>query len=411
MSTQKNKSPELAIYNELRHEEPLTFYALVGIENNRQVYTFSITYTELVEFFKPVPYDENSDLLLQRETQKSRINDICDYTKVDYAALPACGAILESFTVKQTSIPNVVQVTLPAEAFRYLFDGQGRLGGITKLLTSHAKFSTNTITIKGYKTEGVERDNQLFADWNGASSKPNKSICQSMDSRVLINTFTKQILKAESMHLINKRIDYTKASVTMSQSPKLWSLNQFNTVVQTILGVTAKSAEKLLADEEKRQFWTSFIVKYFNELLTVPVVESAITTDEGVKQAKEGTVIGTAVWLKGIAVTGRVVALHLMQNTEPGAKANWSLISGLDKIDFSKKNPEWIGRCLDFRGRFQDKSFNHKAVAAYLLTNLGIELPEELEVIEDEVLVAKSEQRKAEREAKQAEALADSDAA
>ena len=88
MLTQQNKSLELSIYNELRHEKPLTFYALVGIENNRQVHTFNITYAEIIEFFKPVPYDENSDLLLQRETQKSRINDICDYTKVDYAVNP-----------------------------------------------------------------------------------------------------------------------------------------------------------------------------------------------------------------------------------------------------------------------------------------------------------------------------------
>jgi DGQHR domain-containing protein len=393
----------LAIYNQLRHHEALECYAILGQENNRQVVTFNLSYTELVEFFKPVPYDENSDLLLQRETQKSRVNAICDYTKVDYAALPSCGAILEDFTIEETSLPSIVKLTIPAGAFRYLFDGQGRRGGIEKLLNTHPEFSSNDITIKGFKTEGVTRDNQLFSDFNGASSKPNKSICQSMDSRTLINTFTKEILKSDSMHLINKRVDYTKASVTLSQSPKLWSLNQFNAVVQTILGVTPKSAEKLLVDESKRQFWTGFVVKYFNELLNAPAIESAIATDNGVVVAKTETVIGTAVWIKGMAVVGRVIAMHLMQNTEPGTKADWSFMSALDAVDFTKSNTEWIGRCMDFRGRFQDKGFNHKAMAAYLLAQLGLALPEELEVIEDEVLVAKSEQRKAEREAKQAQ--------
>ena len=204
------------------------------------------------------------------------------------------------------------------------------------------------------------------------------------------------------MCVVNTRIDYTKASVTMSQNPKLWSLNQFNTVIQTILGVTPKSAEKLLVDEEKRQFWSGFITKYFNELLNVPVVLSAVSTEDGVIAAKKSTVIGTAVWLKGMAVTGRAIAMHLMQNTSPGTKVDWSFMSALDAVDFSKSNPEWIGRCMDFRERFQDKGFNHKAMAAYLLPLLGIPLSEELELIEDEVLVIKSEQRKAEREAKQA---------
>jgi DGQHR domain-containing protein len=394
---------EVAIYNELRHDKSLTLIALEGLENNRKVYTFNITYSELVEFFKPVPFNENSDLLLQRETQKSRKNNIFEYAKVDYAAFPACGAIFEAFTLEPTSIPNIVQLTLPAESFRYLFDGQGRLGGITKLLTENPEFSDNSIVIKAYETEGVIRDNQLFSDWNGATSKPNKSICQAMDSRTLINTFTKQILASESMSLINKRIDYTKASVTQSQSPKLWSLNQFNTVVQIILGVTSKSAEKLLADEEKRVFWSGFITAYFNKLIELPFLKSVVSTDDGVKKAKEETVIGTAVWLKGIAYTGKVIALHLLENTERGEKADWSFITHLDGLDYRKDNPEWIGRCLDFRGRFQDKAFNQKAIASYILKDSAIELPEEFELIEDEVLVVKSEQRKAERDAKKAE--------
>ena len=401
MNATTKDAPELEIYNALRHVQSLTCFALTSTENNRIAYTLSMTYAQLVRFFKAVPYDENADLLLQRETQQSRVNAICDYAKVDYAALPACGAIVEAIEVEDTALPNIVKLTLPAKSFRYLFDGQGRLGGINKLLMTQPEFSNNDIVVKAYLTQGLARDNQLFSDWNGASVRPNKSICQSMDSRSLINTFTKEILQSQSMQAINQRIDYTKASVTMSQSPKLWSLNQFNTVVQTILGVTPKSAEVLLADDDKRAFWTGFIVKYFDRLAGMDQIYAAISTDEGVIEAKAETVIGTSVWLKSMAVTGRVIALHLMQNTPAGESADWSFLSQLDEVDFSKGNPEWIGRCMDFRGRFQDKSFNHKAMAAYLLAQMNIVLPEELEVIEDEVLIVKSEQRKAEREAKQ----------
>ena len=391
------------IYDQLRHAQPLTFLALIGKENCRSVYTFNLTYKEFVEFFNLVPYDEHSDLLLQRETQKSRINELFAYTQIDYAALPACGAIVEDLNVQQTAIPNVVEVTIPPTAFRYLFDGQGRRAGIEKLLAAYPEFGANSISIKAYKTEGVERDNQLFSDWNGASVKPNKSICQSMDSRLVINTFTKDILKDFQMQDINSRIDYTKASVTLSQSPKLWSLNQFNTVVQTLLGVTTKSAETLLADEQKRLFWKGFIIRFFQQLSEIDVISAAISSNEGAIAAKEKTVIGTAVWLKGMAVTGRALALHLMETTEKGQQVDWSFMKQLNLVDYSRDNPEWVGRCMDFRGRFQDKSFNHKAMAAFTLNALALPLPEELEIIEDEVLIVKSEQRKAEREAKQAE--------
>lgn len=397
----------LAIYNELRHTNAFSFYAIVGVENDREVYTFNATYAELVDCFKPVPYDPNSDLLLQRETQVSRINSICDYSQVSYAAFPACGAILEQFSVETTVVPNVVRLTIPASAFRYLFDGQGRRGGIEKLLKLKPKFSNNSITIKGYKTEGVERDNQLFSDFNAAGLKPNQSIVQSMDSRTLINTFTKGILKDSAMTTINKRIDYTKASVTQSKSPKLWSLNQFNTVVQIILGVTAKSAEKLLKDEEKQAYWRGYIIKFFNQMAKTEAIQRALSSDEGAQQAKESTIIGTAVWLKGMAVAGKSIALHLLENTEPGTAADWSFMEKLSELDLSRDNDEWIGRCMDFRGGMQDKSFNHKAMAAFTLRTLGIPLPEELEVAEDDVLVAKSEQRKARRAAQQAQQQAE----
>lgn len=388
----------LAIYDSLRHQENFTGFAIQGKENNRTSFTLQMTYAEFVEYFKAVPYDPNADLLLQRETQGSRISAIYQYAKMDYAALPSCGAIVENLAVEPLSFQNLVKLTIPATSFRYLFDGQGRLAGIKRLLEKEQGFKDNTVSIKVYLTEGVEKDNQLFSDWNGSQNKPNASICMSMDSRKIINTFAKRILKSPNMSVFNSRIDYTKASVTLSSSPKLWSLNQFTTFVQLVLGVTAKSAETLLSDEEKQESWQGFIVKYINELQKLEAFGEGVRSDECVAQLKENSVIGTAVWLKAMAITGKIIALHLMQNTPSGQQADWSCLQTLNDVDFSKTNREWIGRCMDYRGRFQDKGFNHKAMAAYLLAHMGIELPEELEIIEDEVLLAKAENRKKQRE-------------
>lgn len=401
----------LPIYDKLRHQEDFSGIAFQGKENNQICYTLQMSYQDFVTFFKPVPYDPNADLLLQRETQSSRVASLYQYTKLDYATLPSCGAIVEQVEIEPLLHKDLVKLTIPAQAFRYLFDGQGRLGGINRLLEKEVGFGDNHISIKVYKTGGVAVDNQRFSDWNGSQNKPNKSICQSMDSRQLINTFAKQILKSDDMSVFNQRIDYTKASVTLSSSPKLWSLNQFTTFVQLVLGVTAKSAEALLSDEAKQQNWQGFITKYINQILNISNIGEKVCSDEGVSLLKESSVIGTAVWLKSMAITGKVLALHFLQNTPAGEHADWSCLQTLNDVDFSKTNREWIGRCMDYRGRFQDKGFNHKAMAAYLLTHMGIELPLELEIIEDEVLLAKAENRKKQREEQQQELVLSSEEA
>ena len=48
------------IYKGLRGEETLTVFALEGKENNQSVYTFDLTYAELVKHFKAVEYNPDS---------------------------------------------------------------------------------------------------------------------------------------------------------------------------------------------------------------------------------------------------------------------------------------------------------------------------------------------------------------
>mgnify|MGYP007079440437 FL=1 len=66
-----------------------------------------------------------------------------------------------------------------------------------------------------------------------------------------------------------------------------------------------------------------------------------------------------------------------------------------------------MGRCMNYRGGFEDKKFNHLAVAQYLLTAMGIPLPEDLEEIEEQVLLQKAAQLKSKREETKKESQAE----
>lgn len=383
-----------SIYDQLRSDKDFSFTAIVGQEGLCTTYTANVPLGILVQAFKPVPFNPNSKLLIQRETQKGRISKIDTYLEYDYASFPSAGAIVESLSVKKVN-EFISTITLNASSFRYIFDGQGRLGGVASRLLKSPSLATHTLTVKFYTTLGFSLDNQRFSDWNGAQSKPNRSICQSMDSRVLLNTYVKRVI--ENLPAIVSRVDYTKASIpAKSGSNKLWSLNQINSFVQLLVGVTEKTAETLLEDEKDKIKWQGFITKYFEMLSkSSEQFKQALQSDENALKARQETIIGTSVWLKSMGLTGRVIALYLI---EKGGKADWSFMSALSEIDFSRSNKEWLGRCMDFRGVLQDRAFNHKAMTVYILDTLGIPLPTELESIEEEVMIAKASVLKAKRE-------------
>jgi DGQHR domain-containing protein len=386
------------LYTSLRVEKDYTFLAIAGKEGIRTTYVANIDFIDIVEMFKLVPHNPDSKLLVQRETHKSRVNGVSTYLLDDYACMPSTGAILESI-IEEHVIDNMYRITIPKSAFRYLFDGQSRVAGIVRLLKKDLNFSDSTLTVKFVKTEGYEHDNQLFSDWNSASVKPNSSICRAMDSRALINRFTKQIINESS--LISDLIDFNKASVTASsKSNKIWTLNQFTTFVQTIAGVTAKSAENIL-DEKAQKQTAGFIHKYLDVLTNHPQLKSIFSREVTPTSTRANTIVGTSVWLKSIALTGKFVCLHLLTNTD--GKADWSFMNNFQDIDFSRKNMEWEGRCMNYRGGLEDKTYNHKAVSSYFLNHMGLDLPEALEEVEETVLMTRASNLRARREQKKVE--------
>jgi len=384
------------LYQQLHADKDFTFIAILGKENNREYYTINVPYADSVKLFKLVPYDPESKLLIQRDTHKKRIADVASYLEQDFASLPAISAVVEMFDVKHIQ-GNAYSLTIPKDVYRYAVDGQARLGGISKLLEKSSQFNNNTLAVKLCKTQGLKIDNQLFTDFNSAQIKPNKSFCIAMDSRALINSFTKEII--ENVAFLDQRIDFTKASISQtSQCNNLWTLNQFTIFVQTVAGVTARSAESLLSDANKRKELFGFVCKYLSELSKHPQLKYAFNSSTPAKQTRDKLIVGTSVWLKSIALTGRIIYLHLKLSGQK--KVDWGFMRDLESIDFSKDNAEWDGRCRNYLRKFEDKAYNHRACSSYLLSAMAIELPEELEDVEELVLLQRASGLKAARKAK-----------
>lgn len=385
------------IYNELKATKNFSFVAIRGYEGECETFTVNLTYKTLIEAFKLVPFNPDSDLFIQRETQKSRVSKIRNYLSDPIASFPSAGAIVENYSTKIIH-EGVFLLTIPASSFRYLFDGQGRLAGISEYLKANPSAKNNTLTVKLYKSQGANIDNQRFTDWNSSLTKPNQSICQAMDSRAVINDYTKFVIN--NLPLIKGRIDFTKASVTQSsKSNKLWSLNQFKAFIKIVTGVTDNTAETIFNDEEKRIFWLRFITCFFEYLSNHQQIGAMLNNSYPAQDVRSQTIMGSSVWLKSIALTGKIIALYLME--QGNKKADWSFMDKISLVNFKKDNPEWLGRCQNFRGGLEDKTYNHKAMASYLLNTLDIPLPDSLVSAEEEVLINRAGQLKAKRENQQ----------
>ena len=220
-----------------------------------------------------------------------------------------------------------------------------------------------------------------------------------MDSRISINKFTRELINENSY--IKDRVDFQQASVSASStSNMLWTLNQLVSFVQLVTGTTKSSFEKKM-DVAKQAYWKGFIHKFIDVMSKHPQIGTALNSGTPANETREASIIGTSVFLKSLGIVGKIVALHFINS---GAKkADWSILDDWHQLDLSKNNDDWIGRCRDYRGVFADKAFNQKATASAMISSMGIELPEELELIEDEVLMAKAEQRRIAREAKKLE--------
>lgn len=371
-------------YQALRGLEQFSLTAIAGVQGSRTVYTAQISFETLAKQFNLVPGGILPHYVkLQRELAKSRSNKIKRYVldNEDYI-FPEIIAVVEKVHVTEI-VAGVVQLSIPAEAFRYLVDGQGRLGAIQSLLTEKPEYQSHTIDIKFVLSSGIVTDAQLFADINSTQAGTNSSQYVATDSRESINSFIKEFVSQSS--LLGDKITFERSNVTTSSSSKeVWSANQLRSFILLATGLTPALAKTEFQSDERRNYWSGYFNTFFSELTLRHVdIEAVLLGSKDINQYRKESVIPTSVFLKALGMLSKVLMTHAIESQ--ATRIDWSVINGISKIDFSVKNPEWVGRCLSMHGKFEDRSYNHLAVVAYLLKVSGFTLPEAVAKVDDQV--------------------------
>ena len=351
-----------------------------GKEGDRTTYVGKMTYGQIAEVMSILDPNVPTDEKLQRDLVASRTNNIATYllTNTDFL-FPGVVAIVENSNYEQANgfpDPNVGFVNLLPGEFRYLCDGQGRLSGIQKVLGERPDMADNTIDVKFVDSRGASTDKQVFADINKTPIKPSGSINIAFDSRQVLNQMAKAML--ESNPGIKQLVCYEKTSVS-TKTDKLWTLNQMAGFIVKVTGLSAKACQKQLESEADRDKMLRFLNEFWLELgnrfdLLGQVLRNEITP----QHLKETTVVGTAVWLDSVGVYAKVVLAGFIFANQK----RWSDLDGLNNIDYKKSNKEWMGRCIDMRGKFTKNTDAVNATASHLLLRCGLTLPKELDQAE-----------------------------
>jgi DNA sulfur modification protein DndB len=200
-------------------------------------------------------------------------------------------------------------------------DGQHRAAGISAALKECPAIGEHTISILLFPWESKDRVQQMFSDLNRFVQKTSKSLDILYDKR--------DTLSAATLAAIDK-IEVFKELVSLkSKSTKLFTLAAlYDAGVELLKG---HENDEVLANAERLVNYWSAVAAHMPDWIKVLKLQKSAMEVRAEKISTHSTVLRA---LGGLGA-------ELMK--EP----NWKeRLSALEKIDWSKKNPEWENVCL-----------------------------------------------------------------
>lgn len=345
-----------------------TFPSIRGIQAGREYYVSMCPLKLIPKLFH---FDDESvlpEVRAQRVLNKARIPEIARYildNSKDYT-FSAITASIDgdvSFHAVDTSATDPNQLRLGTlhvsmDSTFIINDGQHRRAAIEMAIEKDPSLGNETIAVVFFIDRGLERCQQMFADLNRHAIRPSASLGVLYDHRDAVGAVTKYV--ALNHYLFSRWLEFERSTLS-ARSKKLFTLSALHFATREFLNEeelqhSGKAQEKALA------YWTE-VSNQIREWRQV--VDGTLSAGE----LRANYVHGHAVVLQALGRLGRGLFLEHPDN--------WRYyLSGLSKIDWSRKNTDWEGRAMT-AGRMC-KTASHIALTTNLIKlKLGLELTEE----------------------------------
>ncbi|MBW8191358.1 DNA sulfur modification protein DndB [Neiella marina] len=364
---------------------PVQLIVTAAKEANRTTYSGKLSYADLVSTFEQLPSDGvPSELKQQRDLTPARANAISKYlSEHDDYSFPGVVAIIQGFdfepcsllmagTETQQSGVTVGILTIPDDQAKFLADGQGRLGGISKAIVHKSSLANSFIDVKIIEWSTIQDHQRIFVDYNRNGKKTSEAINLTLDTREVKSLFTKAVLKSFPDSL-RSRFDMEKTGVS-GGSNYLWTINQLAAFLVNYTGLTPKQMESTLADEDAMAVYIEHVGHFMEKVLLNPQIQSAISGSVSAQNVREHYVFGTAVMLEALGMVGHAVSSYFMISGEE----QWERLNGLATVDFKRDAKHWRGRCVGTEGEMIKNKRAKCMSAVHIITSLGLPLTQEL---------------------------------
>jgi DNA sulfur modification protein DndB len=345
----------------MEHEMEVHVPAMRGKMGTRTYYACLMPMSAVPKLFKFTDWAGISpDDREQRVLNTKRVPDLAAYiteNEDDY--------LFSSITASYKSEPmfepfapgmDIGVLKLQLEDELIINDGQHRAAGIVKALTAGTNFGQDTLSVLLFPWESTARVQQMFSDLNRFVQKTSKSLDILFDKRDDMAAATLAMM--EKVPIFKELTEKEKVSLEV-KSTKLFTLAAlYDANVELLKGhdkhdIVANAA--LLTD-----YWTE-VAKHMPDWTKV----------------LSGTKLAIEVRQEKISSHSTVLrALGGLGVDLLGSAADWkAALSGLEAIDWSKKNPEWDNICIIANSVVSNRQAR-AATKAFIKSKLGLGLTE-----------------------------------
>ena len=311
------------------------FEAIKGSQAGNDFYIAMCTLKSVAKLFTFKDADIPAEQRAQRIIRKSRIGRIRDYilqNVEDYTFSSITVSIDGRITFNPMSKnSNLGTISMSQDAVILINDGQHRTAAIKEAIEDNPDLGKDKISVVFFEDLNLEKCQQMFADLNKHAVKPTKSLGILYDRRNDFSTFVVEMTK--HVRAFHNRTEMEKTSIS-NRSTKFFTLNGIDLATKNLLG-----KDKNLTKSEKNtaiSFWNS---------VGKNIPEWGLLIDNKVTPAelRKDFVHANTNMLEAIATAGN----HLIKKFPTSWKQK---LAGLQRVDWSRTNPEWDGKIV-IRGK------------------------------------------------------------
>lgn len=340
-----------------------TFPAARGLQAGRPCYVAMCPMRLVPKLFMFDSDQLSVELRAQRTLNRARVPEIAAYL-IENSKSYTLSAITASVNSQVRFEPfsdtglgqNIGQLHIPMDACILINDGQHRRAAIEQAIQEDPELGYDNIPVLFFIDEGLQRSQQMFADLNKHAVRPSDSISTLYDHRDSTSELARQVVNRVTT--FSKLTEMEKSSIS-NRSTKLFTLSAIKNASKALLSMNKRGP---LNDEEVRlaiEYWTALSESMCDWNLVLQ--RKAAPAD-----CREQYIHAHAVMLQAMGEIGSELI------SKP--PASWKkILKGLNKIDWSRSNPDWEGRAMQ-HGRISKARTSVILTVNYIKKHLGLSL-------------------------------------